>query len=140
MRGSGPGPRLSLSLALLAAVAITWPLAAAPFTDAFVGHPVGDLADHVQGAWWWAAEVWAGRFPDTTTLTHAPEARPLWYVDPVGALLALPLWGLGAPAAWNLALLVQVLGAAAVAWACGRDLTDSPSAGLVAAVVAAPSP
>lgn len=140
MSAPEPWPRAAVALALSLALAATWPLPIAGLRDAFVGHATGDLADHVQGAWWVAAELMAGRLPDTTTITHVPLALPLWYVDPVGALLALPLWGLGGAVAWNGALLVQVLAATGVAWAAGRDLSGSAWSGVVAAVVAGPSP
>lgn len=134
-----PLHRWALPTALLVALGVTWPLPLALFTGDYVGHPLGDLADHVQGAWWFAGELAQGRWPTTTTVTHLPDAQRLWYVDPVGALLAAPFWWVSGAFAWNLALLVQTLGATALAWWVGRQATGSAWAGAVTAVVAVPS-
>lgn len=125
---------------LVLAVAVTWPLPVALVRGEVIGHPTGDLADHVQGAWAFAHELLAGQWPDTTTMTHFPASLRLWFVDPVGALLAAPLWGAGAPVAWNVAMFAQVLLTAGVAYLAGRDLSGRRSGGLTMAAVVAGSP
>ncbi len=121
-------------------VAVTWPLPVAMVRGEVVGHPTGDLADHVQGAWWFAGELLGGRWPDTTTVTHFPASLRLWFVDPVGALLAAPLWAAGAAVAWNMALIGQVLLTAVAAFLAGRDLSGRRAGGLATAAVVAGSP
>jgi hypothetical protein len=133
--------RVAIAVTLLAiAVAVTWPLPLAMFRGEVVGHPTGDLADHVQGAWWWAHEVTQGHFPETTSVTHFPAQLHLWFVDPVGAALALPFWMAGAAVAWNLMLFLQVLATVVAGYLAGRDLSGRRVGGLATAAVVGASP
>lgn len=133
-------PALPYLAAVLAAVIVaTWPLVPS-LAGAAIGHPYGDLVDHYWGTWWFGGELLQGRLPLTTTLTHFPTPQPLWHVDPVGALLALPLRPLGLTPAWNLLVLLQVALGAVAAWWVGTDATGDRRAGLVAAAVAGLSP
>lgn len=134
-----PGAGWSLPTALAVALGVTWPLPKALLVGEYLGHPTGDLADHVQGAWWVAGALAEGRWPLTTWVTHLPDPQRLWFVDPVGALLMAPGWGVSGPFAWNMGLLLQVLGATVLAWWVGRRATGSPWSGTVTAVVAVPS-
>lgn len=105
-----------------------------------VGHPLSDLADHYWGSWWFGLELLSGRLPLRTTLTHFPDARTLWTVDPVGSLLALPLRPLGYPAAWNGTLLLQVWMAGVAAYAAAVDLLERRSLGLFVGLLVVASP
>lgn len=128
-----------LAALLIGALVATWPLAAVMGTDA-IGHPYGDLADHYWGTWWFGRTLLGGALPLHTDLSHFPERLDLWYIDPVGALLALPLRWLGFPAAWNLLVLGQVTASAWAAYAVGQDLSGRRGGGLVAGVVCGLSP
>lgn len=125
-------------LAVVAAVAVAlWPL---PLGSRALGHPLSDLADHYQGAWWWGGQILAGRLPLHSDITQVPVGTDLWYVDPVGAALALLFRPLGFPAAWNLALYVSILAASLAAYGMATRRFGSRGAGLVAAVAVGPSP
>ncbi len=127
------------ALGLLAAlcVALLWPL---PLSDAALGHPLSDLADHYWGAWWWGSELLAGRLPMHTTISHLPAGQQLWYVDPMGAALALVFRPFGYVAAYNLALLAELLLAAGAMYALAWRLLRKRRAALLAgaALVSAP--
>ncbi|MFH1463786.1 MAG: hypothetical protein ABIO70_05295 [Pseudomonadota bacterium] len=119
------------------ALAVLWPL---PLGQRALGHPGSDLADHLWGAWWWGGALLSGHLPLHTTISHLPAGQPFWYVDPVGAALALLLRPFGFSAAWDLVLFVEVLGAGlalyALAW---RRLRSVPAAFLAGALgVSAP--
>lgn len=134
-----PRARWALPVALAISLGVTWPLPWALVSGEYVGHPVGDLADHVQGAWWVAGALLEGHWPLATTVTHLPTPQRLWYVDPVGAVVMAPWWRVSGPFAWNLGLLLQVLVATALAWWVGRRATASAWAGTVVAAVSVPS-
>jgi len=116
---------------------VTWP-AEGPgvWTQQAIGHPYGDLADHYWGTWWFGRELLEGRLPTSTNMSHFPDALRLWYVDPLGALIALPLRLLGFPMAWNGLLFVQVFGTALATWLAARDLLGREAAPLATVVVA----
>ncbi len=100
---SAPAALFLLGVALL----LTWPTAW-ELGVMIPGHPMSDAAEHLQGSWWFSRELAAGRLPLETRLTHWPPGGALWYVDPLGALLAWPLQGFGPLAAFSLAVIVQV--------------------------------
>ncbi len=116
-----------------------WPMPLAPATTV-VGHPYGDMPDHLWGTWWFGRELSSGRFPTATNLSHFPDTLDFWYVDPLGALLALPFHGLGPALAWNALVFLQLLLAALAAYAVGWDLARSRGAALLAGVVGGLSP
>ncbi len=126
-----------LLLVLGLAVLVTWP---GPFGDQALGHPTGDMPDHLWGTWWFARELLTGQAPLRTEITHLPDGGALWHPDPLGALVATPLQAFGPVRAWNALLLLQTLAAGAVAYFMGREVSDSPLGGLVASVVVAASP
>jgi hypothetical protein len=128
-----------IAAVLVAVVVATWPLAVV-VGSAAVGHPYGDMADHYWGTWWFGRELLLGKLPLHTDVSHFPDALSLWYVDPLGALLALPLRVFGFPAAWNLLLFLQVGLGAVTAYAVGADMAEDRSAGLVSAMVVGVSP
>ncbi len=105
-----------------------------------LGHNLGDGSDHIQGMWWFGSEVLAGRFPLTSLATHGLEATPLWFIDPVGALLALPLRFLGPAGAYNAALGIQVWLGGLSAWAMSRDLLGNPRGAWISGLVMITAP
>ncbi len=141
MPPSARAPRLAVLVALVGAVALmTWPAPQALVSGELLGHATGDLADHVQGAWAFVEDLRSGRDPLRTHLSHYPTPLPLWFVDPLGALLGAAGWRIDAARSWDLVLLAQVFLATAVAYGAGRDLTGARSAGLLTAAIAGPSP
>jgi hypothetical protein len=126
---------VAVSLLLVAAA-----LAPLPLTRAAIGHPYGDMADHYWGTWWFGRTLLAGSWPHVTDLSHFPEALELWYVDPLGAALALPLRPLGWPLAYNLMVYVQIGFAAVAAYAFGADASADRAGGVLAAVIVGASP
>ena len=105
-----------------------------------IGHPISDLAFHLQGSWWFGGEILSGRFPWRTTITHLPEGGVLWYADPIGALLALPFRALGYPVAWNLSLALQVwLSGLAGCW-LGWQQTNRRDGAILCGLIGVASP
>ncbi len=98
--------RLQLLILLGIALLVLWPL---PLGQGILGHPLSDMPDHYQGIWWWGAEINALRLPLVTTVTHLPAGQELWFVDPVGAAIAVILRPLGFPWAYNLTILAELL-------------------------------
>ncbi len=128
-------PWIALVFAL--AVLVTWP---GPFGEQALGHPSGDMPDHLWGTWWFARELLTGHLPLRTTLTHLPDGGALWHPDPLGALLATPLQAFGPVRAWNALLLLQTFAAGLVAWFMGREVSGSALGGLASAVAVSASP
>lgn len=130
--------RVASLLMVLAVVGLVlWPN---PLAGGAIGHPLGDLADHYWGTWWFGERLLRGASPLFTHQTHLPEGGALWHPDPLGGLLGLALRPLGFPLAWNLLVGLRVLAAALVARAMGLAFTGRPLGGVVAAVVVAASP
>ena len=61
------------------AILVTLPLPLVVMEGAVPGHPTGDLADHLQGAWAVAEALRAGTRPDITGPTHFPGTLRLWF-------------------------------------------------------------
>jgi hypothetical protein len=132
-RDLAPETAVALALALVAAVALTWPLAAG------LGHDARDGVDPRFEAWvidWVQHEAWhPDRWFDGNLF--APEPGTLAYSDPLIGL-ALPLlplrWvGLTPMAVHNVALLLGFATSAAAGYACGRYVVGSVGAGAVTA-------
>ena len=67
------------------------------------------------------------------------QGGTLWHVDPVGALLVLPLRGLGPTLSWNLLVTLQVLGGALAGYGLGRHVSGCRTAALSCALICGPS-
>ncbi len=129
--------RLPLLLLLLVCLLVLWPM---PLGGGALGHPLSDLADHYWGAWWWGGELEQGRLPSLTTISHLPAGAPFWYVDPVGAAIALVLRPLGFPLAWNLTILLEVFLAGALLYRLAWRRLEHRAAALLAGVVGVSAP
>ena len=116
-----------IATAVLCAVAVsfvvTYPMHLTVTDARVIGHPLSDVADHIQGAWAAFESLRVGARPDVTTVTHFPAQLRLWFVDPVGAIMALPVWWVGPAPAWNFVLFLQVGLTAGAAFLAGRDLS-----------------
>ncbi|MCP4809415.1 MAG: hypothetical protein GY913_18550 [Proteobacteria bacterium] len=125
-------------LAVLAvALFVVWP---GPFGDELIGHPTGDLADHVWGTWWFGSSLLSGELPLRTAVTHLPDGGALWHPDPIGALLALPFLAFGPTVAWNTMLTLQLLVTGVLAYGMGRDVSGEPLGGVAAGITVVASP
>ena len=139
--------RGALAALVVAVTWATWPLgrelvAGLPGVATSVpGHPQSDAADHVWGYVWWVGEVAHGRLPVQTTRSHWPTGGSLWFVDPLGAVLASPILALGdalRAATWR--AFVGVLGGALGMYVVAYQWTRARSAAVFAAIVFATSP
>ncbi len=129
--------RLQLLLLLAVTVLVLWPC---PLAGGVLGHPLSDLADHYQGAWWWGGELEQWRLPLVTTTSHLPAGQALWYVDPIGAAIAVILRPLGFPMAWNLAIFSELLLAGVLLYRLAYRRFESRGAALVAGVAGISAP
>ena len=108
--------------------------------EAALGHPTSDMSDHIHGMWWVGQEILAGRWPDFSAQTHFPQGTPLWFPDPIGALMALALRPLGPTLAYNGVIALQLWAAGLAGWAMCRDLGASASGALLGGIFLLTSP
>ena len=80
------------------------------FTDGFIGHPYGDMPDHVWGNEWFAQELRQGRWPTWVTDNHFPTGGVLWHIDPLGGLFRRAFLFLPPHWIWNVYMFVLVFG------------------------------
>ena len=151
----GVAPRLARHLGpavlfVALAVLLTWP-AVTVLGAAIPGAPTSDAYDHYWGYGWWATSLAQGDLPLRTTVSHWPEGGLLWFVDPLGALLSLPVRALAGPgAAYSIALMLQVWLAMVATYGCssssggrgseGNGGVAGPAAQRPPAPTTAPSP
>lgn len=116
---------LGVALALLA------PVASAPATLA-IGHPETDTFNHVWGYWHTRAALLTLVSPFRGLGLSWPSGGALWFIDQLGATLTLPVNLAGGPVlAYNLWLLLHLVGAGLATFALGRRLALSvPAAAL----------
>ncbi len=145
---TAPAPRAAAlrphagPLALFAAlsVLVTWP-AVLHVGVAIPGAPTSDAYDHFWGYGWWASSLAAGSLPLRTVVSHWPDGGLLWFVDPVGALLSLPLQALGGAAlGYTAAVLLQLWGGMAAAYALAWARVRERGPAVLAAVIFGASP
>ncbi len=133
-RLAAAGAHLTIALVATAPLALGLP-------THLVGHPDVDLWNHAWGPWWFWHCLSTAQLPLHTDLLMAPRGGLLWYIDPVGALLAAPIVPLlGVVVAWNLLILGNVLLAS---WSIRRlamAMGASPRASWVASAAMACSP
>lgn len=80
------------------------------FTDGFIGHPYGDMPDHVWGNEWFAQELRQGRFPYWVRDNHFPTGGVLWHIDPLGGLFRRLFLFLPPHWVWNSYVITLVFG------------------------------
>jgi len=131
------GHRTQLLILLGIALLVLWPL---PLGQGILGHPLSDMPDHYQGIWWWGAEINALRLPLVTTVTHLPAGQELWFVDPVGAAIAVILRPLGFPWAYNLTLLAELMLAGVLLYRLVWRRFEQRGAALLAATIGMSAP
>ncbi len=137
-----PSPRRLLAALghLAIATVATWPMVLTP-ASRLVGHPFVDVWNHAWGAWWFLASFRGGNLPYFTTLLGAPRGGYLWYIDPLGAFLTMPVVAIGGIAlAWNLLMLGYVALASTAGRALALALGATPASSWLAAVAMALSP
>ena len=106
-----------------------------------LGSPDIDVWNHVWGYWWFGEALGAGTLPWHTALLGAPGGGTLYFVDPVGALAALPVtWALGPAAGYTLVLVARVVLAGVFAHALCEELFGDGPHGFVAGAGYAASP
>lgn len=138
---AGLHPHLA-PLALFAAVTalVSWPTI--PKVGAAIpGGATSDVYDHFWGYAWWASSLAAGRLPLFTETSHWPQGGALWFIDPVGALLSLPFQALfGASVGFSAAVLLQLWGGMAAAYAVAFAEVRARGPAVLAAVIFGASP
>ena len=119
--------------ALLAIASVGVPTAAS-----MPGHPMSDLYDHAWGYAWFVRQLQEGTWPLWTQQSHGPDGGVLWFVDPLGALLSMPLQLLfPLPVALGLLPIVQLWLALAGGYLLGfSELRRVPAAMVVSVVFA----
>ena len=70
--------------------------------NGILGHPAGDLADHLWGNEWFASSLHRGEIPFWVRENYAPEEKVLWHIDPMGGLFRSIFWPIPVEWAWNL--------------------------------------
>ncbi len=106
-----------------------------------LGHPDVDVWNHAWGFWWFWDTLSAGRLPFRTDLVGAPQGGVLYFIDPLGALSALP-WvaAFGTTAAWNLVLLGRIAMAGWATHGLCRSLSGPGAHNYVAGIAMASAP
>jgi len=95
----------------------TWPL------TAMIGDEGLETWAHAWGLAWFADSLMSGSLPWAVDGLAHPRGGVLWYIDPLGALLTLPVNVLLGPvAAFNLVAVVEVVLAGAAGMLYGRAL------------------
>ncbi len=134
------GPWLAAALALVLALAVTWPVALHP-TQYVVGHPGNDTWNHIWGHWWVGYELERGRWPLQTELINHPGGGTLFYIDTIQALMFLPVTRtLGPAAAYNATVIFGLTLSGFGAWLLARRVTGDGIAAAIALVAYGAAP
>lgn len=111
------------------------------WTTELIGHPGIDVYNHAWGSWWWARSLLDGELPWRTPLLVHPKGAVLFHIDPVGALLALPITLAGEASSasvtlgFNLVAVLRVALAGLAAHLLAQELSGRPGPhGLVAGI------
>lgn len=120
----------------LLVVFLVWPLPL-QLGERLLGHPDVDVWNHIWGFWWFDQSIReTGRIPLETTLLAHPRGGRLYFIDPLNALLSVPLQRVSSlPVAWNLVLCFELWLAAVsahlVARAAGASARGAAFAGVL---------
>lgn len=107
-----------------------------PQSSSIPGHPMSDLYDHGWGYSWFVRHLLAGELPLWTRESHGPQGGALWFVDPLGALLSLPLQLLfPLPVALGILPILQLWLGMQAAYALGLSECRERAAAMVVALV-----
>lgn len=121
-------------------VLVTWPTAATLGT-AIPGERSGDVYEHLWGYWWFFREFSTGAIPFRSSLSHWPPGGVLWFVDPFGALVSVPLQAvMSAASAFSVLQLLLVWGALMSGYALGWRATGEKLAAILAGIIYGASP
>ena len=105
------------------------------------GHPDVDVWNHAWGLWWAAESLRAGELPWFTQLAGAPDGGVLYYIDPLAAIVSLPVTLLAGPhVAYETVLVVRIALAGLAAQACCEELFGEGPHGWLAGVAFATTP
>lgn len=110
------------------------------FFDNFLGHPYGDMPDHVWGNEWFAHSLRAGRWPWWVEHNYFPDGGVLWHIDPLGGFIRRLLLFIPAQWGWNLyvAGLVWLFSVTVYHWAKDSGLTIAEALGLALLAIVNP--
>ena len=110
------------------------------FFDNFLGHPYGDMPDHVWGNEWFAHSLRAGRWPWWVEHNYFPDGGVLWHIDPLGGFVRRLLLFIPAQWGWNLYLagLVWLFSVTVYHWAKDSGLTIVEALGLALLAIVNP--
>lgn len=123
------------------ACVLTWPLVA-HFSTAVIGDLESDVWKHLWGFWWMRQSLATDHvLPLYTWLLNYPYGGSLFFIDPLGGTLAIPLQSfMGPVAAYNAMVLFNIVLACSGAFRLARYLTHSAPASFVAGVIYGCSP
>ncbi len=120
---------------------VTYPVVA-QLSSHLVGHPDIDVWNHAWGFWWVKTRVMdAHEVPLFTRMIGYPKGGRLYFIDPLNALLSMPLqalWGL--VPAYNLTVLAELAFAGIATHWLARSLEVSTPGALLAGSLVCTSP
>lgn len=126
---------------LLLALITTYPLVT-DLAGQLLGYPDVDIWNHVWGFWWFKHMLLEKHaWPLTTELLGYPKVGRLYFIDPLNALLSVPLQTfLSLPLASNLVLLFELALAGVSAHLLAREAGARTGGALLAGTVVGLSP
>lgn len=92
------------------------------WTEGLIGHPFGDMPDHVWGNEWFAHELRAGRWPWLVQDNYFPDGGVLWHIDPVGGLFRRLFLFLPPHWVWNAYIWLLMWGSAVAVYSWSHRL------------------
>lgn len=110
------------------------------WTDGILGHPYGDMPDHIWGNEWFAQELRQGRWPRWVQHNYFPDGGVLWHIDPVGALFRRIFLFLPPHWVWNTYLWVLLCGFATTVYYWGSRLGATKAQALLLGILSITSP
>ena len=92
--------------------------------NGFVGHPYGDMPDHVWGNEWFAQSLRRGEWPWIVKNNLYPDGGVLWHIDPLGGIFRRAFLFLPPQWIWNFYALsnLWMLGVIGYSWALDKKV------------------